>query len=287
MLDTIKTAFATGLRHWKIVLLVYFLQLLTAVPLAMQVWHVLEASIGNSLEINKLLSGYDHTVFSDFLKVHGGSITPLIGQLRWVLVIWAIASVFTNGGLLFTLVKRSPTWLSFWTGGALYFFRFAKIAILFMLFVMTWSGVVLLPFLAKLQINLETMASEKTVVASFFGLLVIWFLGMIYLYCASIIAKTAIIELDAKTWQAVRKGFRTSLRYFGQLAGIFLVFSILQLVALAIYWLLEGKSGMINPVLILVFFVLQQFLVFWRIMGRVMCMDGISNFTQKIGASSA
>ncbi len=278
MISTIKIAFITGLKHWKIVLLVYFLQLLVAIPLAMQVWHVLEASIGNSLEINKLLPGYDHTVISDFLKVHGGSITPLIGQLRWALVVWALASVFINGGILFTLVKKTPTWLAFWTGGATYFFRFAKLSLLFLLLLLIWTGVTLLPYLAKLQINLETMASEKTVLGYLLLLMICWFVGVIYLYCASIIAKTAIIEQGLTTWQALKKGLGFTFRNYFKLAGIFLVFSALQLLAVVIYWWMEGKSGMVTAGLVVVFFLLQQALVFWRLMGRVMMVGGVSSF---------
>ena len=74
--------FNTGIRQWRIASIVYFLQLYLALTLGMQVYDVLEASIGHSLEINKLLQQYDHTVITDFLKVHGASITPLIGQLR-------------------------------------------------------------------------------------------------------------------------------------------------------------------------------------------------------------
>lgn len=276
MISIIKSAFFAGLKHWKIVLLIYLLQLLLAVPLAMQVWHVLEASIGNSLEINKLLPGYDHTVISDFLKVHGGSITPLIGQLRWVLAIWALASVFINGGLLFTLVRRSPNWLSFWTGGATYFSRFLKIALIFMLLLLIWTSIVLLPYLANLQINLETMASEKIVLGYFAALLCCWFLGLIFLNNAAIVSKTAIIEQGLSTWQALKKGLGFTLRNFVKTTSIFLIFSALQMATVAAYWWLEGRSGMVTEGLVIVFFLVQQLLVLMRVTGRVMMVAGVS-----------
>lgn len=262
----------------KIVLLVYLLQLLLAVPLAMQVWHVLEASIGNSLEINKLLSGYDHTVISDFLKVHGGSITPLIGQLRWELAIWALASVFINGGVLYTLLKRSPNWLAFWTGGATYFFRFAKIAFLFLLLMLIWTGITVLPYLGNLMQNFETMASEKTVLGYLLLIALGWILGVVLLNNASIIAKTTIIDQGLTTWQALKRGMSFTFRHFFKTTGIFLVFSALQLATIAIYWWLEGKSGMVTEVLVIVFFLVQQGLVLLQVMGRVMSMAGVSAF---------
>ncbi|MCF8244070.1 MAG: hypothetical protein K9J37_02885 [Saprospiraceae bacterium] len=278
MKNNLRIAFISGFRHWRIVLLVYLLQLLLAIPLAMQVWHVLEASIGSSLEINKLLPGYDHTVISDFLKVHGGSITPLIGQLRWALVVWALASVFINGGVLATLVKKTPTWLAFWTEGATYFGKFLKIAVVFFVLFLIWTGATLLPFLANLQMNLESMASEKTVLGYAFVLLVGWFIGLIYLNNSAIIAKTAIIEEGMSTFQGIKKGLIFNFRHFFKTAGIFLIFSALQLLSLALYWWLEGKSGMVTAGLVVVFFLVQQGLVLVRVMGRVMVMAGISIF---------
>jgi hypothetical protein len=278
MIPTIKTAFTTGLRHWKIVLLVYVLQLLLAVPLAMQVWHVLEASIGNSLEINKLLSGYDHTVISDFLNVHGGSITPLIGQLRWVLLVWALASVFINAGVLSTLVNKTPNWLSFWAGGAIYFFRFAMVGCVFLLLLLLWTGFTLLPYLGNLMHHFETMASEKTVMNYLLLIAIGWFIGFIFLNNASIVARTAIIKQGLKTWPALKKGFSFTFLHFFKTTGIFLFFAALQILAVLAYWGLEGRSGMVTAGLLVVFFIVQQCLVLCRIATRIMNLNGISSY---------
>ena len=100
MRNVFQYSFSVGLRQWRIALIVYIFQFCLVLTRGMQVFQVLEASIGHSLEINKLIKNYDHTVLTDFLKVHGASITPLIGQLRWLLLIWLFFSVFINAGLL-------------------------------------------------------------------------------------------------------------------------------------------------------------------------------------------
>src|SRR5690349_3066954 len=111
-----------GIRQWRIVGVVYLLQLCLAVPFGMEVYDVLQASIGHSLEIDRLMHGYDHTVITDFLKVHGASITPLIGQLRWLLLIWLVFSVFTNGGMLFSAAQSDRTSVqAYWQKAAAYF----------------------------------------------------------------------------------------------------------------------------------------------------------------------
>ena len=84
----------TGLLQWRITASVYLIQLGLSLTLGIQIYEVLQASIGHSLEINKLMHGYDHTVLTDFLKVHGASITPLLGQIRWLLLLWLLFSVF-------------------------------------------------------------------------------------------------------------------------------------------------------------------------------------------------
>ena len=82
MSSVFSKAFKTGTSQWRVAAIVYFVQFCLALTLGMEVHNVLGASIGKSLEINKLAAHYDHTVFSDFLKVHGASITPLIGQFQ-------------------------------------------------------------------------------------------------------------------------------------------------------------------------------------------------------------
>ncbi len=121
-------SFRTGMRQWRIAALVYFFQVCLALTLGMQVHGVLEASIGHSLELDKLLKGYDHTVVTDFLKVHGASITPLIGQLRWLLLIWLIFAVFIDAGLLAcSAAPLEASARNFWKGGVAWFFPFLKI----------------------------------------------------------------------------------------------------------------------------------------------------------------
>lgn len=285
MKNILVNAWKTGFRHWKIVLLVYSLQLVLAIPLAMQVWHVLEASIGKSLEIDKLLPGYDHTVISDFLKVHGASITPLIGQLRWVLLVWALVSVFVNGGILATIVKKTPNWLSFWTGGAAYFFRFFKVALVFTVLLALWSGLTLLPFLANLQHSLETMATEKSVLGLLAVVLLAWLAGLVFFSNAGIAAKTAVIAEGLTTWKAVKKGLGFAGRRYGKAAAVFLFFNALQLLALLAYWWAEGRSGMVSPALVLVFFGLQQLLVLFRLTGRLMAVAGVSSLYESLAGS--
>ena len=277
MRQTITYGIKTGLRLWKTALLVWFLQLMIAITLGMQVWHVLEASIGHSLELEKLLKDYDHTVFMDFLHVHGASVSPLIGQLRWVLAVFALCSVFINGGILYAVVKKEYSLSAFWAGGAVFFFSFLKIALFFLLIFMIWSGLLWLPFLSQIMNGLEILPSEKSLVQILLAVFLLWAMGGIFLFNASVLARTARLTDTERAWQAIRRGVGTAWKRWAKTTGVFLFFTLLQLALMVAYWWLESTSGMISTVMILLFFMVQQVFAMLRILGRVMLMAGVSS----------
>lgn len=269
--------FTAGMRQWRIAAIVYIIQLCLALTLGMQVYEVLKASIGNSLEIHKLLRQYDHTVLTDFLNVHGASITPLIGQLRWLLLVWLLFSVFINGGLLAcAAAPQQASWHLFWQGGAVYFTPFLKIGLLFLTLALGWTAVVWLPAAACLEPALEYFRSEATVVWGVALLLGVWLLGLGVLFGWSALSRLQRVQTGGSIRTCLRNGGRlfrqNKTRFLCLLAG----FTGLQLLLTTGYWLLEAWSGMTSPMGIVMFFGLQQAFVFCRILIRQMLYSGMA-----------
>ena len=117
-----------GLQTVRVGLVVYLLQFLLALTLGMLVYNDLQGSIGNSLELKKLLFDYDHTVITDLSNKHGGFMKIISGGLPWLVLIWLIFSIFLHGGLFFCIEKKEPTWDIFWAGGARYFLSLIHIS---------------------------------------------------------------------------------------------------------------------------------------------------------------
>jgi len=89
-------------RAWgrkRLVSLVYVVQLALALTIGLQVYQVFEASIGDSLALEGLKSGYAHTVINDLLNIHGPSLSPLLGQVRWLILLYLIISAFLSAGI--------------------------------------------------------------------------------------------------------------------------------------------------------------------------------------------
>lgn len=277
MINAFKYGLQMGVKQWRTALIAYFLQLLIVVPLGFQVYQVLEASIGNSLGLNKLMSGFNDTVVTDFFNVHGASLSPLLGQLRWVLLIYLIVSVFINAGLLNAVVKEKKGWFVFWEGGAGYFFRFLKVALFFLLIAGIWTGVIWVPFMGFFQTSPEVFSSEKISVLMLFAVLFIYFIVLVFLFNWSVIARIKIMTAELKIGQALKEGFVFSVRNYFSIMGLFLLFLFIQLIFMAIYWNIESASGMISPVLVLVFFILQQLLIYSRWVFKIGIYGGVKD----------
>ena len=276
MRNVFKQSFSIGIRQWRIAAIVYFIQVCLALIVGMEVYHVLGSSIGNSLEINKLLAHYDHTVLTDFLKVHGASITPLIGQLRWILLVWLLFSVFLHAGLLVCAARsEQANSRRFWKAGAEYFFPFLKISLVFLLLALLLTVVALLPIALFLQASLQYFSSEKYSVAMVLTLLLLYGFGLIKLYIWSVVSRLNHIETGASTFKSIRNGWRIFWKNKWILLGFVLGFMVLQLLLLVLYWQLEAFSGMTSAALIGVFFVVQQAFVCFRIQIRQMMYAGI------------
>ena len=280
LFEVFSHSFSVGMRQWRVAAIVYFFQICLALTLGMQVHSVLEASIGHSLEISKLLAHYDHTVLTDFLKVHGASITPLLGQLRWLLLVWLLFSVFMNAGMLVCASSEAGQEQSaartFWVGGAEFFFPFLKISLFFLLLMVVWTVVVLAPIALNLESWLQNFPSEKYAVWLVLGLLAVYLLGLVKLYIWSVASRLARIRTGATVLASLRSGWRIFWKKKWALLGLVLGFVGFQLVLAKLYWLLEAYTGMVSPGLILLLFVVQQAFAFFKIQIRQMMYAGMA-----------
>ncbi|HFA47754.1 MAG TPA: hypothetical protein ENJ95_01905 [Bacteroidetes bacterium] len=278
MIKSFKNGLSIGLGQWRTALTGYLFQLLLALTLGVQVYHVLEASIGNSLEINKLITGYDDTVVNDFLNGHGASLSPLIGQLRWVLLVYMLFSVFINAGLLYAVVKNKKGWKIFWEGGAAYFFPFFKLAVFFMVIALIWTAALWLPLLSFLPNSTNVLPSEKTSVFLLCGVVVLYFTGLIFIFNWSAVSRIKTMEGNKKYWRAIGEGFKYVRKKFFPLAGLIFLFILMQLILIAIYWWAESIWGMVSPLLIFVFFVAQQIFVYIRWLIKISIYGGLKEY---------
>jgi hypothetical protein len=253
----------------RIALIVYFVQFCLALTLGMQVHSVLESSIGNSLEINQLLKHYDHTVISDFLKVHGASITPLIGQLRWLLLVWLIFAVFLDAGLLFCVTHPNESnGKTFWQSGASYFFSFLKISLIFIGLMLFCAALTFGPLLANLQASLQYFSTEKSTVLLVVLTVALFLLGLAVLMVWSILSRLIKIKTGAKISSCLRIAWKQMFAKKQKFIALIMVFGAFQMGLIGLYWLIEAFTDMTSVGFIFLLFGIQQLFAFFRVQLR-------------------
>jgi hypothetical protein len=210
----------------------------------------------------------------DFLKVHGASITPLIGQLRWLLLVWLLFSVFIDAGLLYGISKGGATSgvtvRNFWVGGSSYFFPFLKIALVFLGMALIWTGLIWGPVLTYLEPSLEYFSSEQYSVWLALFFLVLYVLGLCELLIWSVLSRFAYLETTGSILKSLTAGRRMMRKSKGKFLGVLLALGGIQLALIVLYWLLDAGIGMTTTTGIMVLFVIQQVFVFFRIQLRQM-----------------
>lgn len=104
------------LRCYKgLIALIYLIQIALASTIGLQVYQVIEASIGHSLSLEILIDKFDYSTFYDFFNIHGASLSPLLGLLRWLILLYLLISVFIQAGAMGLFLHYSG---SFWQFGA-------------------------------------------------------------------------------------------------------------------------------------------------------------------------
>ncbi|HND89037.1 MAG TPA: hypothetical protein PK971_11945, partial [Saprospiraceae bacterium] len=273
MRETFRHGFSVGLRLWRLAGLVYLIQLGLALVLGMQVYSVLHKSIGHSVEISHLVRQYDHTVFADFLKAHGASVTPLIGQLRWLLPLWWVCAVFLNGGLLACALRPQsrPDMPGFWAAAATHFLPFLQLGAMFLALMAAWSALVLLPVLLSLRGWVEALPDERYAVGGLLAALALWACGLLVLYVWSVLSRAEQLrQPGVAALSHLRAGWLRYRQNPFRLLGLVLGFLLLQVAGWGLYWSAESLGGMTSALLTGAFFALQQALAYSRVLLRVM-----------------
>jgi hypothetical protein len=218
-------------------------------------------------------------VMTDFLKVHGSSISPLIGQLRWLLPVYLLFAVFIDAGLLAKAaqqtdqeVEKAPAIDVFWQGGARYFFSFLKIAAIFLLFALLWTVLVFAPIGSFLQDAIAYFPNEKYIVWGLFVVFLVYLLGLNTLFLWSVLSRFYRIKMytaaSGSLFRTIKAGWQFLQKNKKEYAKLLGLFICAQLVLVLIYWLLEVFLGMKSPFLIVFMVLVQQVFAFSRVLFR-------------------
>ena len=278
------TVFFKGILHtfrlfgmWlTLFLLIFVLGLTVAVPFA----GVMEESIGNSLEISKLLPAYDHTVWTDFMNAHGDKISGLTSQVRWMVPIFLLAYIFLSGGIVksFATIYEGFSHQGFMAACTKYFWRFFRLFAWLMLFqglvvALLYGGAYFIGLGGDLgNLRNETFFSDTGKILLPIHLFLATFIAMVGDY-----TKVRMVKED--TWFALREFGRSlgmCLRYFFRTYLVYLLDIALLVGVYALYLFLAPKIGMTGKAAILIMLIVQALVMFFRLGTRLFAIGSAS-----------
>lgn len=269
VIDVIIQGYQKAFNNWRLALLIYLIQLTMVVFVGVQVYQIIDASIGTSLELEQLKTGFNYTVFHDMLNVHGSSFYPIFYQLRWLILSYLIVSVFIHAGSLSVLNSTAPIWSSFWKGGAKYFLKFMLIGIFFFILTILWTVLVWLPYVSQLFFFVENWVAEYLIVWLLIGLVVLYFLGLAFLFACSLNARLFLLMDGVTFFKSIKNGFLVTINRIKHSYAVMMVFALLITMIYIVNFLFEWNIGMTSSLLIIAALVLQQVVVILKIVTRL------------------
>lgn len=254
------------LSKFGIVLLLYGCNLLFGLVVALPLHSVLKDSIGQSLEIQKIMEGFDNTVFTDFMNAHGELLQPLLSQLQWLSILYVLLFVFLNGGILHILNGRK----GFWEGCAAYFWRFFRLMLLFLLLHLLTAILVFGILWLIISNGFDLFSSEIPIYWSIVVSLIVYVFLAILVSTLSDYAKIRMVVNERNSAiQALMHSFGTVFSNFRKTYGLYLLNVVVIGVLYLIYWTLHSNISTSGFWTILFMICVQQFIMLLRMCAKM------------------
>ena len=257
-------AYFSGLRKAaglpRPVFVIYFVNLLLALLIVFPLYSITNTEIGASLNVNSLLERFSWSVFSDFFRDNSGAIKAVLSQVKWILLIYWLLSVFFAGGIIRTLNEDKFSMASFFHGAGFNFFRFLGISIIVLLLHMLVILIIYIP--AFLIITESDFGSETPIVITLGIAFALHAFLLVWLFALNDYSKFYAVLHNKNSLNAFAGGFRYVLKKFGK--AYFLYLFLLILPAASVYGYFRADAEIDTHTkngLIAAFFVQQGFII--------------------------
>jgi hypothetical protein len=272
---TVLHAFSEGIRKTlgspRLLLTLYLFNLLLAFPAAYSFKVMLGAEFGSSLSPEQLLSGFDFTVFSDFMNHHGNALRAVLWQVVPLVLLGLLIGPFLTGGTLAALRDHGSGFSvrTFFRDGSLFYSRMFRLSFIFSFLVavlLTAGSIVISGVVSAVD---DGAMSEVPPIMSALGGIGILSLLIALVILASEYARISVVAGNSRRMiRAAIGSFGFVMENFPAVLALQVLFLLLFALATGAYWVIEGALPMGSGPTIVLVFVLQQVFVLWRILCR-------------------
>jgi len=275
MISSYKHVIEHGMRsvfhNRKFVLLMWAINALSALVLAVPVFNILLDSLQRSTVSDHLTESFDYLWYLQFRNLYSVQLDQLPLTIYFIVGIYSLIQTFFLGGLIsiFHIPEKNHT-VDFFYGGVKYFSRFVKILIIsLVLFAIAFIVNDYLGLLITVIFKNSENVLADFILKSLRYILLIFFLGVV-----TIISDYSKISLAVRDKTNIFKEIYSVLIFlknnFTKVFTIFLIVAIIGGVGAVVYNLI-GRLIPRTPFYFLVIsFILQQMLIIFRLLVRML-----------------
>jgi len=273
---TLESAVSAA-KSWKMIILLFVVNFLIALLVAYGFRSELLAGFGSSLLPERLMEGFDATVYNDFLRNNPSLMTPFWGQLFWLIVFSFALNTLFGGGIVKGLQRGAARFsvAEFVADCGTYVLR------LLLLLVVAGVGLTIIGFIWFFIVGVlygilsGGAITEVPYVTSFLISAVLFVVPMVMLLMIVDYTKvTMILDDERSPFRALGTGAKFVMRNFFATTAWQWFMIFVAIVLILLYWLIEGNLAMATGFGIFVVFLLQQVSVGGRIWVRLATIDG-------------
>ena len=181
-------------KQWKSVLLIYAVQLVLGIVVAVTAFRQFNGAIGNSLELDRLANGFDRSIFSDMINEFPTIIEQIQSRFVLVVVLFLLLSIFLHTGLLSNIRKGNYSISKYFQDAKKYFFKFLGVVLISLFLSVVALAIIWVPFFILLGDPLETFHSEKTLILTVMALVILSALLLIVIWLWSVLSRYHIVD---------------------------------------------------------------------------------------------
>lgn len=271
IINALSNGFRSSAKVFRMLAVLYLVNFLLAALLAVGFKSAIDLALGNSMAVEKLLEGFDYTVYSDLAMSQHHTIAPVLGQVIWFVLFFMILNVLLGGGVIASVESQTFSLGSFFEACGKYVWRFLRLFLIFGILLVLIS-VVMVFVLGVLHSSLtEQNVSEVPSTKLFIAFVFVFLIPVLIVAMMSDYARITTVLRDRESmlktaWQSMV----FVVRHFLSTFGLQLCLVVISAVLFTAYWFLTDSYSMTSGWGIFAGFVFQQVFIGARVWTRVL-----------------
>ena len=263
-------------KQWKSILLIYGVQLVLGSIVAVIAYRQFNGAIGSSLELDRLANGFDRSIFSDMINKFPVIIEHIQSRFALMVVLFLMLSIFLHAGLLSNIRYGYYSIFKYFQNANIYFFKFLKVVLISLILKIVVLAIIWVPFFMLIGDPLETFHSEKTLIFTVIGLVILSALCLIVIWLWSVLSRYHIVD-ENRLLVSMKAGWRLLISNFARYYIVGCGLILLHVIITWLYTLVVDDWGAETWFTVLALVIMQQLFSLIRIWIRVFGYSAVND----------